>query len=326
MRIELNNILAVRTDRFGEFLLNIPAFRALKESFPDSKLTLMVNPYVYELAKCISCVDEVITWENKKRSFSELLKLSRELKDKRFGISVIFNPSREFNLLTFLAGIPTRVGYDRKWGFLLTKKIKDEKCLEKKHEVDYNLELAGLIGAKTENKSLFLNIDSGIIDNISKEIGFSINNGNFIALHPWTSDPVKQWPLENFLALAKKIAEELKINVLIVGGKQEEQESFKLFKSASDRIVNITGKTRLTQLAAILKMSQLLISGDSGPVHLACAVDTRVVAIFRNDIPGKTSKRWGPWGKNHIVIEKNNLSDISVNEVLNRVKEALLNK
>jgi len=85
----------------------------------------------------------------------------------------------------------------------------------------------------------------------------------------------------------------------------------------------MTGKTTLKQLASLLKKSRLLISGDSGPVHLACAVGTPVIVIFRNDIPGKSAKRWGPWGPGNFIIEKDNLCDITVDEVFSKAKEAL---
>jgi ADP-heptose:LPS heptosyltransferase len=67
----------------------------------------------------------------------------------------------------------------------------------------------------------------------------------------------------------------------------------------------------------------LIISGDSGPVHLACAVGIPVVALFRNDLPGKTAKRWGPWGKGCAVIEKDSLNDITVDEVLNLLRQII---
>ncbi len=131
----MTKILAVRTDRFGEFLLNIPAFRALKNSFPGAHLVLLVNPAVRELAECVECADEVMAWENRRHSFLELWSFSRLLKKKRFDICLIFNPVKEFNLVSFFAGIPMRVGYNRKWGFLLTHKMTDEKCLGRKHDV-----------------------------------------------------------------------------------------------------------------------------------------------------------------------------------------------
>ena len=95
----VENILAMRNDRFGEFILNIPAFKALKEKFMDANLTLVTDPYVEELAKSIDFVNEVITWENRKHKFFEIIKFSRQLKKKKFDISVVFNPPKEFNII-----------------------------------------------------------------------------------------------------------------------------------------------------------------------------------------------------------------------------------
>jgi len=83
---------------------------------------------------------------------------------------------------------------------------------------------------------------------------------------------------------------------------------------------DLTGKTDLIQLAAFLKRCKVLISGDSGPVHLAACVRTPVVAIFRSDIPGKSALRWGPWGRGHSVIQKEKLADIEVDEVFAKTK------
>ena len=88
----------------------------------------------------------------------------------------------------------------------------------------------------------------------------------------------------------------------------------------SDDIINMVNKTSLVELAVLLKRCSLFISGDSGPMHLAAAVGTPVVALFRNDLPGKTAKRWGPWGQGHMVIEKGDLLNISVDEVFETIK------
>ena len=316
---EVRKILAVRNDRFGEFLLNIPALRALKESFPGSRLTLVVNPNVRELAECIDFVDKVITWENKKHKILEVLKFSKELKNEKFDLCVILNPSKEFNIISFLSGIPVRLGYSRKWGFLLSHKIKDKKYLGEKHEVEYNLDLVKLVDASTNNLSLSLKIDEGCLKGLF-ELG---GTDNLIVIHPWTSDPVKEWPLENFCALTKEILSLDKVKVLLIGGKEELNKNASVFKGLGANLINLTGRTSLKQLAAVLNKAKLLISGDSGPVHLSCAVGTPTLALFRNDLVGKTAKRWGPWGDKHAVIERSNLFEITVGEVFNKAKEML---
>lgn len=317
---QVKKIICFRNDRFGEFLLNIPAFGALKAGFPGAKLVLAVDPYVKELAERIACVDEVILWQNKKHNLPDILKFSAALKRGKFGISVAFNPSKEFNLAAFLAGIPLRVGYDRKFGLLLNRKLRDKKYFGDRHEVEYNLELAGLAGAITEDKELSISIDSRLADGLFRDFGLN-DTDNLVALHPWASDPAKEWPQENFRKLTESLPAQTGARIVIIGGRQEYPRSLEFCRNL--KAYNLTGKTTLLQLASLLKRCKLLISGDSGPMHLAAAVGTPVIAIFRNDIPGKSPKRWGPWGSGHIVIEKNNLSQITVEEVSAQAKERL---
>jgi len=292
----IKNIVVIRNDRFGEFLLNIPAMRALKELYPQAKLTLAVNSAVYELAGLVECVDELLAWDEAKGN----------LRKHKFDLCVVLNPTKEAHIVCFFAGIPVRVGYDRKLGFLLTHKLKDTKQLGNRHEVDCNLELVGLIGAHTQNKSISIKVDDTLFPELSGQ--------KIIAIHPFTSDPVKQWPLERFKELAQRIRRKLGLKVILIG-------SSRSIIDVDGDIINMINKTSLVELAALLKRCSLLISGDSGPMHLAAAVGTSVIALFRNDLVGKTAKRWGPWGEGHIVIEKSNLEDISIEEVLDKVKK-----
>ena len=294
----IKNILVVRNDRFGEFLLNIPAIRALKEKYPQAKLTLAVDSAVNDLAKAVECVDQVVIWDQ----------IRKELRKHSFDVCVVLNPTQEAHQSSFLAGIPVRVGYNRKWGFLLTHKLKDTKHLGNRHEVDCNLELVRLLGAETPDKSLAIKVRDD-----SYRYFF---NQKIVIIHPFTSDRVKQWPLERFRELAQRIRSELDLKVIMAGLSPEEFE-------VSENIINMVNQTSLPQLATLLKRGSLVISGDSGPMHLAAAIGIPVIALFRNDLPGKTAKRWGPWGKNHVVIEKSNLNDITVDEVFNKVKEVL---
>ena len=89
------------------------------------------------------------------------------------------------------------------------------------------------------------------------------------------------------------------------------------------KLVNLVGKTTLPELAVLLKKCKVLVSGDSGPMHLAACVGIPVVALFRNDIPGKTKNRWGPWGKGHTVIERGSLLNINIDEVYTAIKKYL---
>jgi heptosyltransferase-2 len=320
--MNINKILAVRNDRFGEFLLNIPAFRALKEAYPQARLDLVVSSPVKELAECIDFVDQIRVWENKKHNIFQILSLAKTIKQGRFDLCVIFNPSKELNLVSYLARIPRRVGYARKWGFLLTQKIPDNKHLGNKHEIDSNLELAYLAGASSENSHLSITINEDWVKDLLNRFNI-IEDSRLVVIHPWTSDEVKQWPLDNFYNLAKRLTDELKLKILIVGGKEEINISNDFSRGLNNSVINLTGQTTLKELGALLKKCRLLISNDSGPVHLAASVGTPLIALFRNDIPAKGYLRWGPCHKDAIVIAKDKLSEISVEEVFNKAKSLL---
>lgn len=318
--MEITNILAVRNDRLGEFLLTIPALRALKAGYPNARLILLANPYLEELAGDIDAVDGVLVWPQEKHRFSQILELSRRLRDLRFDMSVVFNPSKEINIAVFLAGIPIKAGYSRKWPFLLNRKIPDIKHLGKTHEIESNLQLAALAGGVAQDKNLYLRIDSTALSHIEKTFG--IKKGDpCIAIHPFTSDPVKQWPLERFSALAKRLSVDYK--VVLIGGREEEEKGRAVFRGPGVNVTDLIGKTGLRQLAALLSCCKVLISGDSGPVHLASCVGTPVVALFRNDMPGKTALRWGPRSGGSVVVEKADIADIAVEEVLQALRETL---
>ena len=296
----IKNILVVRNDRFGEFLLNIPAFKALKEAYPGASLTLAVSPAVKELAECVECADKVVIWDDD---------FKRNLRKYKFDTCIVLNPTKEAHWLSFRAGIPVRVGYNRKWGILLTHNMPDNKSLGLKHEVEYNLDLVGLIGAKASGK--FIRLTKLPQHSSFKETGA-------IAVHPFTSDTLKQWPVDRFRQLIKSLSRESGSKVLIVG--RDEIIGKEYFDSLGDNVINLINATSLVELAQILKACKVTVTCDSGPMHLSAAVGTPVVALFRNDLPGKTPRRWGPWGEGHIVIEKPSLSDISIEEVLDKVK------
>jgi ADP-heptose:LPS heptosyltransferase len=318
----IKKIVVFRNDRFGEFLLIIPALQALKRMYPGAWLTVVAHPSVQALARIIPGVNAVIAWENRKHGLGEIIKFAFELRNGHFDLAVIFNPMKESHLVTFLAGIRARLGYRRKWGALLTKSLIDTRDSGLKHEVESNCELLQCLGAVPADKSLSLELDERLINDFLKEYPFAAC-GNVVVIHPWTSDPVKQWPPENFSALIEMIGEKLAVTTVLIGGELESLKNFTWKADSRQKIINLTGRTTLVQLAALLKKSRLLVSADSGPVHLAAAVGTPVITLFRNDIPGKSPRRWGPWGPGNCVIAKPNITDITVAEVFAAVKEHL---
>lgn len=320
--MEARKILAVRNDRFGEFLLTIPAFCALKQKFPQASLTLVVDGYVEQLAKRIPTVDEVVAWNNRRHSLSEIAAFSRILKQQRYDLGVIFNPSKELNIISFLAGIPLRAGYNRKWGFLLNRKIEDKKSEGLKHEVAYNLDLLKPLGINPDSSNLQFPLEiksEDISSTIRAEI--SAYHDDFIAVHPWASNKEKEWPLGKFESLVAALSQLTGSKIALIGGQDEVSKTAQF--CYNKQVINLTGKTSLIELAALFKQCRLLVTNDSGPMHLAAGIGLPVVAIFRKGPPSVSAKRWGPAGGNHLVLENENIEAIQVDEVLDAIKKIL---
>lgn len=324
--IEAKNILLVRTDRIGELVLTTPALAAVRKHFPRSKITIVVNPSSAEAAEGAPFIDSIIKFDPKAdyNNLFRRLAFSWSIKKSRFDLAVIFNPSKFFNILTFWAGIPGRVGYDRKWGFLLTRKIQDKKYLCDRHEVEYNLDLIGAIGIKAADKSPYFPLSSSAeerIGEILKENDMEKAGELLIAVHPSTSNPEKMWPLDRYAQICDRLLEEFKVKIVLIGGKEEQKIAGELKSKMRNPVLDLTGALSVKELGSLLKRCLFLISNDSGPVHISAALGTPTIVFFGEDRPGGSSRRWGPYGAGHLVIGKPKITDITVEEAYKAISE-----
>ncbi|MFC1631062.1 glycosyltransferase family 9 protein [Candidatus Omnitrophota bacterium] len=303
---KIKKILVVRTDRMGDVLLNVPAIRALKQSF-SCVIVALVNPEIKELLSGVPEIDQIYAFNEQQWNKNLLFKLIflRQLRRMNCDLAVILNPSKRFHILTLLAGISLRLGYDRKWGCLLTHKIEDQKFKGAQHEVEYNLDLVRSIGADTQDKSISLKVekqDREVVSDLLSKQGVT-DGEKIVVLHPHSSNPAKCWPRENFVILCDQLQEQ-GLKVAIIGGVEQRKAARKLAALAKYPPINLSGKLSLKQLAAFFQRSSLLVSNDSGPVHVAAAAGAPTVVIFGRNLPGVSPRRWGPWGSGHLILHK----------------------
>ncbi|MDD5449014.1 MAG: glycosyltransferase family 9 protein [Candidatus Omnitrophica bacterium] len=326
-------ILVIRTDRIGEVVLTLPVITALKEKWPEADISMMINPAVRELIEDNPYVKEIIEYKEYKDKEGKIrihkgavlgaLKLKRILKEKKFDMAIIANPKKEFHLAVFLAGIPVRAGFDRKWGFFLTHRVSDRKFLAERHEVEYNLDLIRSLGIEPKNARPVLTVTDTaghiIIEKLKKALPPGSDICRLIAVHPCTSNPKKQWPKTNFSKLADLLTQK-GYNVVMICGPDEVQSAKEVISGMVNKVIDFTGALSLRELAALFKNCKFLVSSDSGPVHIAAAVGTPVVALFGRQDAGSRPMRWGPYGAGHIIIEKDRLEAITPEEVLAKIK------
>lgn len=305
---EYRRILIVRTDRIGDVLLSTPVIKAVRDKFPQAYISMMVAPQARDIVSGNPYLDEVIIYDKDgkhKNSFSSL-KFSRRLKKRKFDLAIILHPANRAHLLTFLAKIPKRLGYDRKLGFLLNYPKKHTKQEGTKHEAEYNLDLLSDLGIIGNFRDLYMPIrqesEKHVHELFSKE-GIK-STDKILALNPGASCPSKLWPIENFARVAEKLAALHNFKILVLAGPKDIHLADKITQEIKGKVINLAGKTSVSQLASILKRCVLFISNDSGPVHIASALGTPVISIFGRNQPGLSPRRWGPLGKQDKYLHK----------------------
>lgn len=307
-REEFKRILIVRTDRIGDVLLSTPVIKVLRDNYQHAYIAMIVSPYAKDIVDGNPYLDEVIIYDKdgKHKSWGRSYKFAHNLKKKRFDLAIILHPTNRAHLVAYFAGIPRRVGYDRKLGFLLTDRIKHTKQLGERHELEYNLDLVRYLGIEPRDKVLFMPTkeeSEKYVDELFERE--SINKSDrLLAIHPGASCPSKVWPNERFAQVADKLSEKYGFKVLVVAGPKDIALAQDVIKNMCARGINLAGMTSVSQLASILKRCKLFISNDSGPVHIASAVGTPVISIFGRNQKGLSPQRWGPLGLKDKILHK----------------------
>ncbi|MBI4432808.1 MAG: lipopolysaccharide heptosyltransferase II [Candidatus Omnitrophica bacterium] len=294
-------VLFIRLDRIGDLALSLPAVEAVKEQFPNAHLSLMTRSYTQDLLQGHPLLDEVIPYRYEKggrhRSLLGYWRFLKEIRRRNFDVVFILHPSTRSHLLPALAGIPYRVGFDSRLPFLLTHRAADRRHEGKRHESEYTLDVVRAFGVQSSPDKKF-EIPLTAYD-IQKP-----KSGGMIALHPGASCPSKRWPQERYAELARQLKEKLGLPIALIGGKEEMELGKALSSRLGDGVVDLTGRLSLRELTIFLKSCRLLISNDSGPVHVAAAVGTPVLTLFGRNAAGLSAARWKPLGAGHRIIQK----------------------
>lgn len=296
------NILVVRLDNMGDLLMSTPAIRALKETF-NSRVTVLTSSMAAGIANHIPEIDFVVTFDvpwvkSAHASFSTgFLQLAEVLKGRNFDAAVIFtvfsqNPMPAI-MLAHLADIPLRLAYCRENPYeLLTHWVPDEEPYTLiKHQVERDLDLVATIGAKTSNDLLSIQIPDAW-ESTQKKLGKnSIDlQKPWLILHPGVSELKRQYPTENWIETGKKLVADFGYQLILTGSSSEKKLTDEIRQGIGTNAFSMAGLLSLDEFICLIKEAPLLLSVNTGPVHIAAATQTPVVVLYAQTNPQHT-----PW-------------------------------
>lgn len=319
-------LLAVRLDNLGDVLLTTPALHALKESLPGIHLTLLASPVGVQAAYLNPDIDDVIAyqspmvdpWRDLPHDSQREQRLIAMLRQQRFDGAVIFTTFRQSPLpaayLCYLADIPLRLAAcDDGAGSLLT--TRHRHTTQVIHEVERGLQLVGAIGCRASAPDLVLQVPErarvALVERLfARQVGQptrvasrSADTSPLIVVHPGCSMPARRYPPELYAEAVDLLVARLGATVILTGSADErelvEHVHARLRPEHRDSVIALVGDLPFGELAALIERADLIITNNTGPMHLAAAVKTPVVALFALTNP---PEQWHPWRVTHRLL------------------------
>lgn len=303
--MQYKNILIVKLSAIGDVIHALPVAPVIKQQFPEAKITWVVEKPAYDLLTNNPYIDDIIIFDKPKfKSLGGLLTHGRELaqllKNKKIDLALDLQGLFKSAAIVYLSGATTRLGYCnmRELSQLVSKPVIGEH--QTGHVVERYLDVVRALGCEVTQPIVFpLYItpqEAATAEAIAAQAGLG-RDSRYVVLAPGTNWTTKCWPVHHFAQLVDKLYQDNMIPVLI-GGTSDKRLAEEITAKASIPPVDLVGKTNLKQLAHIIKQASCFVGGDTGPMHLAVAVNTPVVALFGATDP----RRNGPYGAEHRIL------------------------
>ncbi len=300
----INHILVIRTDKIGDVVLSLPVISALRNRYPESTITMMVQPGVREIVEDTPGLDSVLYDTPEDHNLRGFARLVRIFKQGRFDAALLLHPTIRLALAMAFAGIPIRVGTGyRLYSLLFNRRIFEHRKNSRRHEIEYNLSLAEAFGADVSKISFRIPVSPEATDRVTdllNEMGIDTDKP-LIVLHPGSRGSALEWPRRAFGELANRLTTELNSQTILTGGKGEQGVIDDVLRTVSEKVWTLVDHLTLKELIALLEKADLVIANSTGPLHLAVAAGTSVIGIYPPCTP-MHARRWGPYGQLQNVL------------------------
>ncbi len=295
--MDFKRILIVKLSSIGDVVHTLPVLSALKKKYPKRYIAWVVKKKAKDILLDHPHLNEVILYEG-------IWKTTRKLRSLKFDLAIDLQGLFRSGLLILLSGAGVRLGFSRANSRELSHLFLNQRVTpreEDRHVIDKNLSLLRPLGIEVREKEFIIpvsNENREYIAHFLKEKGVA-SNDLLIALNPGASWQSKLWPAERWAELADRLIEKLKAKIVFLWGPGEKNFINRIVKMTENKPI-ISCKTNLKELACLISKCRLFVGGETGPLHIACALNIPSVAL----IGPTNSVRNGPYEEGHIVIEK----------------------
>ncbi|MCZ6677330.1 MAG: lipopolysaccharide heptosyltransferase II [Candidatus Poribacteria bacterium] len=280
----IRKILIIRNDGIGDLLNSTPAIALLRQNYPDAEITVLAQPLNAPILIGNPDVDRIRVFdrEGEHRRLWARFRFYRSLRREKYDLVVAMRTASWPNFVAFLSGAPYRLGrYHKRFKCTLTHTWRGMYEKGHVHEVDRNFDLVRLVCEGKGHRRLVLNL---LDDELAKAKGqlaaWGIAPQDFlVGIHPGGSSFDKRWPERNYARVADTLVNEHGAKVLILRGPEEAELERNLQKAMRADSIAFAPKS-IRELAALINVCNLFVCNDSGPMHIAAALDVPTVAIF----------------------------------------------
>ena len=312
-------ILIVKLSAIGDVVQTLPMMEALRSHYPQVHIDWLVEEEASDLLTGHPALQRVMvsrrkTWQ--KRLFRrgdfwstlwEIGKFIRELRSVEYDWIIDNHGIFKSGLLVLLSRGRRKIGFRASPGiadegnYFFTKERYKALNIEK-HALERYLDLIAQVGVRVGEPALNFPVPENALREAEKLLqknGFARHP--LVIIHPMAKWPTKQWPLENFARVAHALAQK-GASVVFTGGPDDEKPVRELWQwiKTPPRVLNLAGQTHLQELAGLFSISDLVLTPDTGPMHLAAAVQAPLIALFGPTAPWRT----GPYGNGHVILRK----------------------
>jgi len=302
---QIKKILIIKPSALGDIIQAMPAVCCLAESFPDARIHWFVRPEYAPLIENHPCIHKIVIFDRRKlgkwwyrpAAFAELIKLVSQLRKEKYDIVFDFQGRFRSAIFAWFSGCKQRIGMTG------TQEITSpfytlQVTQSSVHLVDYFIDMVCAAGAKRGKVKFGLKPDTQSIEEVHKILAsHHINADNYAVFVPAATVEAKRWPIENFAALADKVYKKYQSSIVAVGVEAEKAITQELETLANVPVVNLAGKTDIKKLIALLAGAKMVVSNDTGPAHIAAALDVPMALIFGLTNPSRV----GPYGRNETI-------------------------